>query len=111
MITYFVRKTLEKEGYRVKELNSSADVCDVMREYNYDIVLMDIRMPGTSGIDLYNKIQSECPELIKKLIFITSDNEESAAQRFLVKNQLPFITKPFDREELNAVVQRVAGRE
>ncbi|MBE3040656.1 MAG: response regulator [Chloroflexi bacterium] len=67
---------------------------------SYDIVLMDIRMPGMSGMEMYARVIDKHPELTGKVIFMTGDSSDSTTRAFLEQNKLTFLTKPFDIETL-----------
>ncbi len=104
------KKTLEKQGHTVKEINHPDKVCKDLEQNTYDLLLMDIRMPGTSGIELYHTIIDKCPDLTNKVIFITGDTEDMSTRHFLEKNQLEFLRKPFGRTELCEAIGRIINR-
>ncbi len=95
-ITSLVKAVLSREGYRVDVVSDSTAACEMLDSTLYDAVLMDIRMPGISGIDIYNDIKSRRPELAGRFIFITADVSDDNAKAFLDTNELPYIVKPFD---------------
>ncbi len=66
----------------------------------YDLVLMDIRMPGMSGMELYAGVIEKHPELSGKFIFMTGDSSDLTTRAFLEQNRLTYLTKPFDIETL-----------
>jgi PAS domain S-box-containing protein len=67
---------------------------------SYDIVLMDIRMPGMSGMELYARVIDKHPELAAKVIFMTGDSSDLTTRAFLDQKKLKFFAKPFDIETL-----------
>ena len=67
---------------------------------SYDVILMDVRMPGMSGMELYELIIKTHPQLENQFIFITGDTSDANTRAFLEQNNLSYITKPFDRETL-----------
>jgi CheY-like chemotaxis protein len=54
---------------------------------SYDIVLMDIRMPGMSGMELYARVIDKHPELTGKVVFITGDSSDLTTRTFLEQKQ------------------------
>jgi PAS domain S-box-containing protein len=66
----------------------------------YDVILMDIRMPGMSGIELYARAIGKRPELAGKFIFMTGDSSDRTTRTFLDENKLTFLAKPFDIQTL-----------
>ncbi len=91
---------LSKNGYAVETTGDAREALLKMASANYDAVLVDIRMPNMGGIEVYNNIKANRPELAGKLIFITGDTSDANTRDFLEKYDLPYITKPFDRETL-----------
>jgi CheY-like chemotaxis protein len=75
-----------------------------MDSNSYDVVLTDIRMPGMSGIELYENIKERRPELAGRFIFITGDVSDNNTRMLLENNRLSYITKPFGSK---ALVQKV----
>ncbi|MFJ8311109.1 MULTISPECIES: response regulator [unclassified Streptomyces] len=91
----------------VGEAGDGAEAARLARELRPDVVLMDVRMPGTDGIEATERIVAESPES-KVLILTTFDLDEYAfaglragASGFLLKNALP--------EELLAAIRSVAA--
>ena len=85
-------------------------VFEKLRTNSYDAILMDIRMPGKSGIEQYELIAKEYPGLAGKFIFITGDTSDAATRAFLEQNNLSYISKPFDTdtliEKVNSTLQK-----
>lgn len=88
---------LKKEGYETVIKNSGEEALDEIEKTNYDLILMDIMMPGISGIELCAKVREkvDC-----SIIFVT-------AKANLIDKMLGFeigaddyITKPFENQEL-----------
>ncbi len=88
---------LKKEGFETVIKNSGEDALDEIEKTNYDLILMDIMMPGISGIELCARIREkvDC-----SIIFVT-------AKANLIDKMLGFeigaddyITKPFENQEL-----------
>jgi PAS domain S-box-containing protein len=73
----------------------------------YDLIFTDIKMPGMSGIELYLRISKETPEMKNRIVFITGDVMGSDTKNFLVKNRLPYLTKPFDMGLLTKQINSV----
>jgi DNA-binding NarL/FixJ family response regulator len=68
---------------------------------------MDIRMPSTSGMELYNNIIAKHPEFVGKFIFVIGDTSDQNTRAFLEQNNLSYIAKPFDRETLTKKVNDI----
>jgi len=69
--------------------------------------MLDIKMPGMSGIELYQHFQKISPALADRVLFITGDIMGTSTMTFLSKTKAPYIIKPFDAKQLTEEVNRV----
>jgi PAS domain S-box-containing protein len=106
-IRALVKAILVKEGHAVGDTGDATVVFDKIDSQRYDAVLMDIRMPGMSGMELYTRIIEKYPAMAGKVIFITGDTSDAQTGDFLAKNNLAYISKPFGRETLLKKVNAV----
>jgi PAS domain S-box-containing protein len=74
---------------------------------NYDVVLCDLMMPGISGMDLFEWLQDEKPELARRVVFITGGAFTPEAEEHLRRGERPVLAKPFEPQELVRVVEEV----
>ena len=98
---------LGKTGQTVETTGDAKEALVDMDINSYDVVLVDIRMPGMSGIELYNTVKVKRPELAGRFIFITGDISDENTKAFLEENELSFLSKPFDQETLNQKVKDI----
>jgi DNA-binding NtrC family response regulator len=73
----------------------------------YAIIISDLKMPGVSGIDLYERLERERPELLERLILSTGDSVSPEAAAFLRRSACPVLNKPFALAELKGLVARM----
>ncbi|MEQ1504390.1 MAG: response regulator, partial [Myxococcota bacterium] len=73
-----------------------------------DVVLCDLMMPGTSGIELFSVIEHD-PELARRFVFVTGGSGTPIAASFLARVTNPVVEKPFDAAALTAAIAAVAG--
>jgi len=88
------------------DANSAIDQLDAGTIY--DVILVDIRMPGMSGEEFYTRIVKINPALKGKVIIITGDVMGPDIKDFLKKNDLPHLVKPFDVKVLKEQVEAIA---
>jgi PAS domain S-box-containing protein len=69
---------------------------------HFDLVLCDLMMPGTSGIDVYETIARERPEMADRFVFITGGAVSERAEEFCARMQGRTLAKPFGARELRA---------
>ncbi|MBN1122308.1 MAG: response regulator transcription factor [Anaerolineae bacterium] len=109
-IRKLVRVNLEKRGYTVRVAADGTKAIDAIKHQLPDLVLLDIVMPGLSGIDvcLWIRTQSDVP-----IIVLSAHDEEDLMIRALDAGADDYVTKPFSYEALlarvRAVMRRAAG--
>lgn len=95
---------LESSGYRVAAFDSAEAFLDVWREAMAGCLVLDVRMPGMSGLELFEELGRRRCTL--PVIFITGHGDVPMAVAALKKGAADFIEKPFaDRDMLNLVEQ------
>jgi CheY-like chemotaxis protein len=105
-IRLLVSTVLTQSEYAVDATGDAGEALAKLERTSYDIVLMDIRMPGVSGMELYARVIDKHPELTGKVIFMTGDSSDSTTRAFLEENKLAFLTKPFD---IATLLEKVNG--
>jgi len=73
----------------------------------YDMVLSDVRMPGLSGIQLYERIKAERPDIIARLVFSTGDTSGTEIAEFVSRIGCPVVPKPFRLSDLQDIAERL----
>jgi CheY-like chemotaxis protein len=77
----------------------------------YDVILCDIRMPGLSGMDFYERLRvmdkARAANVAAKVVFITGDVSRPDVRAFLARVPNGLIQKPFDPAALRAFVARM----
>jgi two-component system sensor histidine kinase/response regulator len=96
--------TLEYEGYRTYGYTSAADALAAMRERSFDLLLADLQMPGTNGIDLIKSAQLIDPTLVA--IIMTGHGALDTAVAAMKAGALDYIQKPIKLATTLPVVER-----
>jgi CheY-like chemotaxis protein len=105
-ICQFLKRVLTGEGHEVETVASASDALEKMKGTRYNLILLDIKLPGKSGIELYKRMQKIAESLARRVVFITGDVMVTDTRSFLSKSRAPYITKPFDTEQLKRDVSR-----
>ncbi len=100
---------LEAEGYQVVTVGDGAQVLDAFHKGMFDLILMDIMLPGVDGLSLTKTIRKEGHTL--PILFITAKGRTEEKIEGLVAGGDDYITKPFDMSELLARIQGIFRRQ
>ncbi len=101
------KRVLIEEGFDVDFVQDGLIAGEVTDSKNYDLLISDIRLPGISGIELYEKLRVSKSQLSRNTIFITGDTMNADIQLFLRKSGMPYLVKPFSPEELVKAVKKL----
>ena len=108
-ISQVCTRTLRAEGFRVDTAANGKVALDMLRKKECDLCFIDIRTPEMNGIELYQHLEKEHPELINKVIFTTGDVMSGNTKTFLEETHRPCLPKPFTPTELRAIVRTTLG--
>jgi two-component system, sensor histidine kinase len=105
-----IRALLEKEGHRVELVDSGAEAIDAVRKSRFDVVLMDVRMPGMDGLETTRRIRAlgglggRVP-----IIGLTAHTLRNDVERCLAAGMDGHLAKPLERDTLLAAVANAGG--
>ena len=101
-ITELLDTVLNGSGHEYTFVNDGKSGIEKIKESQYDLVLLDLSMPGFSGEDVLTELNKE--KLVKKqkiIIFSASSNNDSEMEEFVSKNgAYGYIRKPVDVDKL-----------
>jgi two-component system, NarL family, invasion response regulator UvrY len=89
------------------EAKSAQDTLEHVRTQNWDIVILDISMPGKSGLDILNDLKRLRPRL--PVLLLSMHPEEQYARRALKSGAAGYLTKESVPEELKRAVRQIVG--
>lgn len=105
VISQICRRMLMAEGFDVDIAMNGLIAKEMVDDKSYDLCLSDIRTPAMDGIQLYQYLEQEHPELARRVIFTTGDVMSSYITQFLEGAKRPFLPKPFTPDELKQVIR------
>ncbi|MEE9398878.1 MAG: response regulator [Dehalococcoidales bacterium] len=111
IVQQFLAEVLGEEGHEVEIVDNGDDALGKLGSEDYDVILLDVKLPGVSGIELYKYIQRSIKSLARRVIFITGDTVSKDTMRFLSRTRAPYITKPFDAEQLKKEIDRILSQQ
>lgn len=105
-----MRTTLIGHSYEVSDARSGEEALDRLREDSFDLVLLDINMPGMSGLETCRTIRSGESSLGLAIIMLTVRNTERDKVEALDAGADDYVTKPFSTPELLARIRAALRR-
>ncbi len=108
-IVTIVRKGLTRPGVTVDSAVTIADALSLAGTISYDFVLTDVKMPGGSGIDLYQQLSQMNPNYARRIVFLTGDTSNPTTVQFLEEKGIPYFSKPFDCQAMESQLRQLAS--
>jgi DNA-binding response OmpR family regulator len=102
------RITLDVEGYEVKEASDAKEAIQLLHDQLFDLAILDLRMPGTDGLELLRLIREE--GIPTPAVIITAYSDVPNAVRAMKLGAIDFLQKPLRPAELRTVVSEIIGR-
>ena len=103
-----IAEDLELEKYTVERCYDGAEAYDLLLSESFDLLILDLNLPGMDGLDLLRAVRAEQPEL-RVLILARAELSDRVAGLDLGADD--YLTKPFALEELEARVRSLLRRE
>jgi DNA-binding NtrC family response regulator len=101
-------RVLLKEGYAVETVESGRLALERIDKESFDIVLLDLKMPGLDGMETLRELKEKDPDLVP--VMITGYPTLESAVAAVKLGAYDYLTKPCNPEELRIVVARAAER-
>ncbi|MHC5067158.1 MAG: response regulator [Planctomycetota bacterium] len=109
-IRELVAYNLEREGYRVSQADDGDDGIRLAHDIEPDLVLLDLMLPGSDGIEVCRQLKSDATSKHLPIIMITAKGEEADIVLGLSMGADDYVTKPFSPRELLARIKAVLRR-
>jgi len=108
IILLFLRKQLQNSGYQhITSCEDPKQAVKLLKERSFDLLLLDQNMPGMSGIELLEWLQSEPSATKMPVMMLTADDDHEARHKALSSGAWDFVTKPFDTVEVMSRVHNM----
>jgi DNA-binding response OmpR family regulator len=98
-------KALERFGYMVETVDSGLAAVAALQTHSYRVIVCDIRMPFLDGVSFYDELKEADPDAAKRIVFVTAFASDPTIQAFLERIDRPVVEKPFELEDLLAVIK------
>jgi len=104
-----ISDALKIEGHDVLTASDGKEGLDLISQHRFDLVFCDLRMPEMDGQALYEEVQRDHPQILKRIVFVTAQANSADYGPFLRTTGIPVIEKPFTLSQLRQAVTRVVG--
>ena len=102
------RQTLSRDGNMVKVAESGSKGLALLEKEFFDLIILDLKMPGLSGMEVLKNIMGDDPQAV--VIVITGYATIESAVEAMKTGAYDFIPKPFTPDSLRAIVRRALDR-
>jgi len=104
LIRWSLEQNLMKQGYEVLTAGNGEDALKLVREEQPELVLLDIHMPGISGLEVLEKVKEFDDEII--VIMVTAHGGLETAVNAMRMGAYDYINKPFNLDEMGIVIKK-----
>jgi DNA-binding NtrC family response regulator len=99
---------LLSEKYECNTASMAEEALQYLEVERYDAILTDLAMPGLTGIELLQRVQQT--DLETPVILISGRGPEQDPEDLIELGAFAYVTKPFNLDEIEEVVERAVGR-
>lgn len=101
---WVLSKALRKKGFTVDLARDGDEALRLIRSESYDLAILDIKMPGVSGLDLLDKVRELKSDLL--IVIMTAEAGMKNAVEAMKRGAYDYLTKPFDLDVMDAIVEK-----
>ena len=108
VFTANISKLLNSRGYRARAVNSGKDAVEILENETFDVIVLDLKMPGMDGITTLKEIQAL--GLFTETLILTGHGSIDTALEALKLGAYDYLTKPCEIDELIAKIEGAWGK-
>lgn len=106
-IVLSLRLLMKKEGYEVREAADGLTALEQVRDFEPDLILLDIAIPKLNGFEVCQRIRENAAWNPIKIVMLTARGRQEEINKGLTLGADLYITKPFSTRELVEQVKRL----
>jgi DNA-binding NtrC family response regulator len=103
-----VARRFRRRGFEVQEASSGEEALECLNKRSFDVALLDMMMPGLSGVEVLERINAEPRDL--EVILLTGQGTIDSAVRAMKLGACDYLTKPFPLAELEILIAKAWER-
>lgn len=96
---------LERDGHDIATAPSGEEALEILNEAHFDILLVDIKMEGISGLEVLKQVKENDPDVA--VVMITAYGSISTAIEAMKNGAYDYLLKPFDPNELGVLIEKI----
>ncbi|MCF8145363.1 MAG: sigma-54 dependent transcriptional regulator [Deltaproteobacteria bacterium] len=100
---------LQRDGYHVEKAASGEEALEMLKGVKFDILLVDMKMEGMSGLDVLRSVRESDPDVA--VVIITAFGSISTAIDAMKQGAYDYLLKPFDPNELGMLIEKIVQRQ
>ena len=98
---------LQLRGFLVETATGGTEALQLSREHDFDVLIVDVKMPGIDGLDLMAAIKRDAPDL--PVILFTGHGSVAEAERGMREGAFDYVIKPVDIDVLVEKIRKAAA--
>ncbi|RDH81561.1 MAG: hypothetical protein DIZ80_15915 [endosymbiont of Galathealinum brachiosum] len=104
ILTALMKTLMEDEGYTFYSTESAAEAIKLINKHHFDIILMDIEMPGITGVELLKALNNKKLLQKTKVIMLTAKSDPDSISECIQLGAAGYILKPFQHDDIKTRV-------
>ncbi len=96
---------LERDGHEIKKASGGEEALEIMKKTRFDVLLVDIKMEGMSGLELLKIVKERDPDV--DVVMITAFGSISTSIEAMKNGAFDYLLKPFDPNELGVLIEKI----
>jgi two-component system nitrogen regulation response regulator GlnG len=102
---WVLSKALKRKGFSVDLAKDGDEALGLIQSNSYDLAILDIKMPGISGLDLLDRVRELRTDLL--MVIMTAEASMKNAVEAMKRGAYDYITKPFDLDVIDAIIEKI----
>ena len=95
---------LSEKGFQCVGVHSGQEAIDIVKDKNFDVILLDLKMPILNGVETFKEIKKICPDTM--VIMVTAYRVEEMIKEALKEGVYTVLIKPLDTDRILNTIQR-----
>lgn len=102
-----LRDWLMEDDYEVDLAASGEDAISMARDRSWDIILLDLKMPGMDGLETMSRLKKMIPET--EILMMTAYGSIDTAVQAMKEGAFDYLVKPFDPDEIDMLIKKIVA--